>query len=1225
LVQRCPNCNEENPDRFRLCGYCGAPLSQPAPAEEVRKTVTVVFCDLKGSTALGEKLDSEPLREVLSAYFSAMRQVLERHGGTVEKYIGDAIMAVFGLPRLHEDDALRAVRATLDMKTALQQLNPRLEATWGVSLQNRTGVNTGEVVAGDLSTGQRLATGDTVNVAARLEQAAPEGEVLIGETTFRLVKDAVTAEPVEPLELKGKAKRVPAYLLAGVRQDEAIARRVDLPVIGRDAELRILLDAFGRALESPHCEVVTVLGPAGIGKSRLLEEFAGQLGDRALVLRGRCLSYGEGITFWPIAEALRQAAGILPDDQEEEGRAKLSSLAGAEHEDAALRIGSLMGFGSGGYGKDELLWSVRAVLDAVARRKPLVVIFDDIHWAEQIFLDVVEYVADTSDGVPLLILCAARHELLEEFPRFLAGRDRASRIELHELSRRDTSQILGNLLGDVRLPVSLEDRILSVAHGNPFFAEQMISMLIDSGVIRELGGSWEFAGGDENVAIPANVSSLLATRLDRLAPFERSVAERAAVVGLEFETAAVEALAPDEVARADLARPLSSLCGKRLIRAADVGLRSEGYKFSHILVRDAAYDRLLKRTRARMHASFADWLLEISGTRVAELEEIIGYHLEQSFRYRSELGPVDAQARSLGDRAARHLGVAGARAVDRGDMPAAASMLQRAADLLDEADQDRPRLLLAAGEALTDAGELGAAEAALDAARNAAALLGNDAIGRAAELAGLQLRYTTDSKSAHQGVIARAQELIPVLEKAADHHGLARAWRLLTYAHWTATRFGFAAEAAEQTIRHATQAGDEVMARRFAGALAISVLYGPTPADEGVAYCEEVLSRAVEDRKAWAITEVALAHLEAMRANFDAARARYRRSRTLLEEFGWRHMAALTSLDSAPVEMLAGDLQTAEHELRKDYQTLKQMGERNYISTTAGMLAEVLYRQSRYQESADLADACQELASPDDVASQFLWRCVQAKLLARDRQHQRSDGLISEALDLIGGSDWLDWQGNGFMNLAEVRRLGGHIADAVAALGEASLRFTQKGNVVSARRADELANYLALCAQWAPLGQVRGARKRGRGRGEWERAALGRLSARLSGAETPGNTRHHLQREHRRLLYKEEELALIDHRQLGVGHCDSRPASRGVVDDGHLTECVLGAELVNRAIGQSHLDLSFHDAEHFRPAGSRLEDHRAGRHVPVGLGVIKQARHRHQEEPPPHASFQLAL
>src|SRR5215831_7111628 len=333
-------------------------------------------------------------------------------------------------------------------------------------------------------------------------------------------------------------------------------------------------------------------------------------------------------------------------------------------------------------------------------------------------------------------------------------------------------------------------------------------------------------------------------------------------------------------------------------------------------------------------------------------------------------------------------------------------MLQRAAGLLDERHQERPRLLLGAGEALTDAGELGAAEAALDAARNGAALLGNDAIGRAAELAELQLRYTTDANSAQEGVIARVQELIPVLEETADHHGLARAWRLLTYAQWTATRFGVAAEAAQQTIRHATQAGDEVMARRFAGALANSVVHGPTPVDEAIAYCEEVLSRAVEDRKASAITEVALALLEAMRGNFEAARIRYRRSRALLEEFGWRFSAALTSHDSAPVEMLADDLEAAERELRKDYQTLEQMGERNYISTTAGMLSEVLYRQGRYHESADLAAVCRDLAASDDVASQFLWRCVQAKLLAHDRQHGEASTIIAEALDLIGGSDW---------------------------------------------------------------------------------------------------------------------------------------------------------------------------------------------------------------------------
>ena len=1064
---RCPNCGEENPERFRHCGYCGTQLSRPVgaePAEEVRKTVTVVFCDLKGSTSLGEQLDSESVREVLGVYFSAMRQVLERHGGTVEKYIGDAIMAVFGLPRLHEDDALRAVRAAFEMGTVLQDLNVRLQATWGVRLQNRTGVNTGEVVAADSVAGQRLATGDTINVAARLEQAAPADEVLIGDGTFRLVKDAVTAEPMELLELKGRSTPVRAYRLIGVGRGEAITRRADLPVVGRRQEFARLLDAFVRALGDSHCEAVTVLGQAGLGKSRLIEEFVHHAGGRAQVLRGRCLHYGDGITFWPIAEALRQAAGILLEDQEAEAWAKLSSLVGDGHEDVALRLWSLLGSGRGSYGKDELLWSVRHVLETIARRRPLVVIFDDIHWAERIFLDLIEYVVDTSGGVPLLIVCAARHELLDEYPGFLVGHRAAHRIELHELSRSDTARILGNLIGDVRLPASLEDRILSVAGGNPLFAEQMISMLIDSGVIREHDGGWEFAGGDDDVPVPPNISSLLASRLDRLPPLERRVIERAAVIGLEFQPAAVVALTPGRDAGADLAPPLSALGAKHLIRAIGAALADESYQFCHILVRDAAYDRLLKRTRARLHERFADWLADISGTRVAEFEEIIGYHLEQSFRYRAALGPVDTHTRSLGERAAGHLGAAGSKAADRGDMPGAASLLQRAAGLLDEGHPTRPRLLLWAGEALTDAGELAEADAALEAARDGAALVGNEAIGRSAELAALHLRYTTDSTSAHDSIVARVRELLPVLEEVADHHGLARAWRLLTYVHMTATRWGVAAEAAEQTIRHATQAGDEVLARRSLGMLAPCVLYGPTPVGEAIARCEEVLSRAADDRRASAITEVALAHLEAMRGNFGTARVRYRRSRALLEEFGYRFFAALTSLDSSLVEMLADDLQAAERELRTDYDTLEQMGERNYLSTTAGILAEVLYRQDRYEESAEHARVCRQLASPGDVTSQFLWRCVQAKLLARAGQHEQADAIIAEAIELIGGSDWIDWQGNGFMDLAEVRRLGGRIGDALEALAQAARRFAAKGNIVSARRADELAGDLRAAA-----------------------------------------------------------------------------------------------------------------------------------------------------------------
>src|SRR5215472_651506 len=923
---RCLNCGEENPERFRHCGYCGAQLPRPAggeAAEEVRKTVTVVFCDLKDSTSLGEKLDSESLREVLEVYFSAMRQVLEWHGGTVEKYIGDAIMAVFGLPRLHEDDALRAVRAAFEMGTVLQDLNVRLQATWGVRLQNRTGVNTGEVVAADSATGQRLATGDTINVAARLEQAAPDGEVLIGDTTFRLVRDAVTAEPMEPLELKGRSTRVRAYRLTGVGRGEAITRRVDLPFVGREAELGNLVDAFGRALEDSHGEVVTVLGQAGMGKSRLIAEFVRHVGGRAQVLRGRCLPYGDGITFWPIAEALRQAAGIVFEDRDEEARAKLRSLAGEGHEDAALRIWSLIGSGSGGYSKDELLWSVRYVLDTIARRRPLVVIFDDIHWAEPIFLDLIEHVADTSVGVPLLIVCAARHELLDEYPGFLAGRSGAHRVELHELSRPDTARVLGNLIGDVQLPLGLESRILSVADGNPLFAEQMTSMLIDSGVVGGQDGRWAFTDGYDDVTVPPNISSLLASRLDRLPPLERGLMERAAVIGLEFPSPAVAALAAGGDLESNLGPLLSALCGKRLVRPIDVRPDGTDYQFSHILVRDAAYDRLLKRTRARLHERYADWLLKVSGTRAAEFEEIIGYHLEQSFRYQTELEHIDARSRALGERAA---------------------------GLLDEGHPGRPLLLLQAGEALTGAGELTAAGATLEAARNGAALLGNDAVGRSAELAALHLRYTTDSTSAHDSIVARVRELLPLLEEADDHHGLARAWRLLTYVHMTATQWGVAAEAAEQAIRHTEQAGGEGMARRFVGMLASSVLYGPTPADEAIAYCEGVLSRAAEDRKSVAITEAALAHLEAMRGNFEVARVRYRRSRALLEEFGWLVEAALTSLDSGPIEVLADDLEAAERELRKDYQTLEQTGERNYISTTAGMLADVLYHRGRYQD-----------------------------------------------------------------------------------------------------------------------------------------------------------------------------------------------------------------------------------------------------------------------------------
>jgi class 3 adenylate cyclase len=326
----CPSCGEENPERFRLCGFCGAPLAAAEPPQEVRKTVTVVFCDLKGSTALGERLDSEAVREVLDVYFAAMRGVVERHGGLVEKYIGDAIMAVFGLPRLHEDDALRAVRAAQEMRGALTEVNRRLESRWGVRLENRTGVNTGEVVAGDPSTGQRLVTGDTVNVAARLEQAAPPLEVLIGETTYRLVRDAVEVEAMPALELKGKSERVAAYRLVGVSRGEGVARRADTPLVGRTEELAVLAAALERVGREPEAGAGDAASrTAGTGKSRLLQEFVGGRRPGRGCCARRCLSYGEGITFWPLAEIARDAAGIAENEPADEARARLSPACSA--------------------------------------------------------------------------------------------------------------------------------------------------------------------------------------------------------------------------------------------------------------------------------------------------------------------------------------------------------------------------------------------------------------------------------------------------------------------------------------------------------------------------------------------------------------------------------------------------------------------------------------------------------------------------------------------------------------------------------------------------------------------------------------------------------------------------------------------------------------------------------------------------------------------------------
>ena len=394
---------------------------------DVRKTVTVVFCDVARSTALGERLDAESLRGVMGRYFEEMRAVLERHGGTVEKFIGDAVMAVFGIPVVREDDALRAVRAAAGMRDAVISLNDELERERGVRIQVRIGVNTGEVAAGDSVGGQAFATGDAVNVAGRLEQAAQPGEILIGESTYRLVRDAVTVESVKPLTVKGKGEAVSAVRLLAV--PEVTGRRLGSPIVGRDRELELLDRAFDGVVRDHACRLVTVLGSAGVGKSRLVKEFTSSRAKEATIVRGRCLSYGEGITF-PIASDEPQAAALTGEESPQAALEKIRSLVESAS-DAGLiveHVAETIGLATAGAGHGGSFWAIGRLFEELASRRPLVVVFDDIQWAEPTFLDLVQAVAEQSREAPILLLCIARPELLEVRPAWGESEQSGGRV-----------------------------------------------------------------------------------------------------------------------------------------------------------------------------------------------------------------------------------------------------------------------------------------------------------------------------------------------------------------------------------------------------------------------------------------------------------------------------------------------------------------------------------------------------------------------------------------------------------------------------------------------------------------------------------------------------------------------------------------------------------------------------------------------------------------------------
>ena len=1045
----CPSCGTENAAGAKFCSECGTALAEPVPAREARKTVTVLFCDVAGSTSLGERLDPESLRHAIERYFDRMQAVLESHGGTVEKFIGDAIMAVFGVPRLHEDDAVRAVRAAIEMRESLADLNRQLEEELGVSIEVRTGVNTGEVMAGDRAAGQRLVTGDAVNTAARLEQAAGTGEIFIGERTFDLVRDAVEAEPVDPLALKGKAEAVGAYRLLSVQRGAAgHERRLDAPMIGRERPLRTLLDAFESAVGDSTCHLFTVLGPAGIGKSRLVREFGSQVEGRAAVLSGRCLSYGEGITFWPVTEMAIQAAGIREEDPPGQARDALRRALGdaPEAESIANQLADLLGIDGGG--PVEASWAIRRFFEALALQQPVVAVLDDIHWAEPTLLDVIEHIADWSRDAPILLLCMARPELLEDRPGWGGGKRNATSVHLEPLSEPEADALIENLLGHPALTPEIRERIRAAAQGNPLFVEEMLGMLLDDGVLVLKEDEWVATVDLTTVQVPPAISALLAARLDRLTGDERFVLEAASVVGEVFEPEAIRALVPNLI-RPQVADLLGGLLRKDLVRpsSSDVGAR-EALRFRHILLRDAAYNALPKAERASLHKSFAGHLQETLGARSSEFDEFIGYHFEHAHRLQSELGLRDDHTAAIGRKAFEHLGAAGRRAFQRGDAGAASNLLGRAVELVPADDPERLRIGSELGQALTESGSIAGGTAVLQATLEDARTAADEVAAGYAECFLWIARVLADPEVDVDEWEAAADRLIALFEGISDRRGAALAWMQKSYASWFRLRLEDSGAAAEQAIEHARAAHDTYVESEMRGHYMATIGLGPTPIDEALPMHERTLedARARGDRR---LEQTALRGLGAMHAflgHFEEANDLVAEGRAIQQELGLVMEYWAGSQLAGHVAQLEGDLDRAARELRDGCEHLDAMGETAFLSTNAGALALVESRRGDRGEAERWLRVAERTAAPGDIASQVWIELARGMLRAPDGDDAAAPHL-RESLRLMDETDSPLWRAEARLQVANT--LGPSLREeAIALVREARDLAEAKGALV---------------------------------------------------------------------------------------------------------------------------------------------------------------------------------
>jgi tetratricopeptide (TPR) repeat protein len=878
------------------------------------------------------------------------------------------------------------------------------------------------------------ALGGPVNVAARLEQAAAPGEILIGEETWRLVRDAVVAEPLEELALKGLEAAVRAWRLVDVLPDAVgFSRRLDVTLVGRELELAQLLQAFERAVRESRSYLLTVLGAAGIGKSRLASELGLALGDRATVLTGRCLPYGDGITFWPIGEIVREA---FDDDS----RAGVVELVGAEEgERVAELVDAVIGRGTADGAGPETFWAVRTVLAELAARRPLVVVFEDVHWAEPTLLDLIDHLSEWTRA-PLLVLCLARPEFLDDRPGWGGGRVNCATTLLEPLSPSESELLIDSFAGRAELAPRSRAALARAAEGNPLFLEQMLALLAE--------GSHANAESE----IPPTIQALLAARLDRLGPAERAVVEAAAVVGREFWREAVEDVVAPE-ARESVAAHLRALSRRELVQPERSQLAGQdGYRFNHILIRDVAYRGISKENRATLHERFAAWLERTAPERSSEFEEILGYHLEQAFAYRSELGSVGGADRELAARAGSLLASSGRRALSRGDMSSALTLLGRALPLLRDDDPGRGELALELAHALSAVGEIPRAKAVLEELGERAAAGGDRRLSTLVGLEQLLLETLIDPAFDTHALLEAASAAIAVFEELGDDQGLAKAWLAVAEVHLTTCRWGLSAEALERALPHASKAGTQELVLVLTH-LANSVYWGPTPVPDAIRRCEEILELGSGHLIVEANVLCYLGGFLAMQGRFDESKEQLTRGRSVFEELGHSYGVAASTLVAGPARLLAGEAVEAEQLLRAAWTTLEAMGETAILSSVTAFLAESLYAQGRFDEVEETTRISEAAAADDDEASQIGWRATRAKALARRGELEVAERLARSAVERAEETDFLNMHGDALLSLATVLAAAGRVDEAESLAARAVELYELKGNAAAARRA----------------------------------------------------------------------------------------------------------------------------------------------------------------------------